>query len=194
MKRVLVVVGTPGVGKSSVSILLASRLGGVNVSLSELVKNEGLSCGVDRKRETLIADVERLSRRIKKIIKKTEGYIIVDGHFAMDVVEAEDVFLAFVLRRDPDELREILEKRRFKESKVKENVAAEILDVCLFDAVKAYGEKRVCEINVSGKTIEEVVEEIIDALSNHRKCRVGVIDWLTKLELEGRLDEFLASF
>lgn len=194
MKRVLVVVGTPGVGKSSVSSLLASRLGGVNVSLSELVKNEGLSCGVDRKRETLIADVERLSRRIKKIIKKTEGYIIVDGHFAMDVVEAEDVFLAFVLRRDPDELREILEKRRFKESKVKENVAAEILDVCLFDAVKAYGEKRVCEINVSGKTIEEVVEEIIDALSNHRKCRVGVIDWLTKLELEGRLDEFLASF
>jgi adenylate kinase len=194
MKRVLVVVGTPGVGKSSVSSLLASRLGGVNVSLSELVKNEGLSCGVDRERETLIADMERLSRRIKKLIKKTEGYIIVDGHFAMDVVEAEDVFLAFVLRRNPDELREILEKRGFKESKLKENVAAEILDVCLFDAVKAYGEKRVCEVDVSGKTIEEVVEEIIDTLSNHRKCRVGVVDWLTKLELEGRLDEFLASF
>jgi len=194
MKRVLVVVGTPGVGKSSVSSLLASRLGGVYVSLGELVENDGLSCGVDRERETLIADVERLSRRIKKIIKKTEGYIIIDGHFAMDVVEAEDIFLAFVLRRDPDELREILEKRGFKESKVKENVAAEILDVCLFDAVKAYGEKRICEVDVSGKTIEEVVEEIIDAISNHRKCRVGVIDWLTKLELEGRLDEFLASF
>lgn len=194
MKRVLVVVGTPGVGKSSVSSLLASRLSGVSVNLGDLVKYEGLSCGLDRTRETLISDEKKVSKRVRETIKQSEGYVIIDGHFAMDVVPAEDVCLSFVLRRDPDELWEILKERGYKESKIAENVAAEILDVCLFDAVKTYGEKKVCEVDVSGKTVENVVDEIVCVFNGCKKCRVGVVDWLAKLELEGRLDEFLASF
>ncbi len=194
MKRVLVLVGTPGVGKSSVSGLLASRLDGVLVSLGNLVSSEGLSCGLDEKRGTLIADLERVSKRVGEIIAQSKSYVVVDGHFAMDVVAPEDVFLAFVLRRSPDELREILNERGFKEGKVKENVAAEILDVCLFDAVKAYGEKKVCEVDVSGRTVEEVADEIICIVDGCSKCRVGVVDWLAKLESEGRLDEFFALF
>lgn len=194
MKRVLVVVGTPGVGKSSVSSMLASRLSGIHVNLSGLVNKESLSCGLDEKRGTLIVDLKELSRRVSEIIQQSEGYIIVDGHFAMDVIGVDDAFLAFVLRRNPDKLLEVLKERGFKESKVAENVAAEILDVCLFDAVKAYGEEKVCEVDVSDKTVEEVVDEIICVVDGRRRCGVGVIDWLTKLELEGRLDEFLASF
>ncbi len=194
IKRVLVIVGTPGVGKSSVSSLLASRLKGTHVSLGELVKEEGLSCGFDKKRETLIADNEKVSKRVKEIIKQSEGYVIVDGHFAMDIVTVEEVFFAFVLRRNPDELWKTLKKRGFKESKVAENVAAEVLDVCLFNAVRAYGEKKVCEVDVSGKTVEEVVDEIICVINGRKRCRVGIIDWLMKLELEGRLDEFLHTF
>lgn len=194
MKRVLVLVGTPGVGKSSVSNLLASRLNGVHVNLGKLVKQEGLSCGLDKKRGTLIVDVKKVSKRVRDVVRQSEGYVIVDSHFAMDVVAAEDAFLAFVLRRNPDELQGILKERGFKESKVAENVAAEILDVCLFEAVKAYGEKKVCEVDVSGRTIEDVVEEIICVVNGRSECRVSVVDWLTKLELEERLDEFLISF
>lgn len=194
MKRVLVIVGTPGVGKSSVSSMLALRLGGVHVSLGDLIKQEGLSCGFDKKRETLIADVKKVNKRVEEIIGQSEGYVIIDGHFAMDIVVKKDVFLAFVLRRDPDELEKVLKKRGFKESKVAENVAAEILDVCLFDALKAYGEEKVCEVDASSKAVEEVVEEIVQIIDGRRRCRVGEVDWLTRLELEGRLDEFLASF
>jgi len=194
MRRVLAIVGTPGVGKSSVSSMLALRLGGVHVSLGDLIKQEGLSCGFDKKRETLIADVKKVNKRVEEIVKHSEGYVIVDGHFAMDIVVKKDVFLAFVLRRDPDELEKVLQKRGFKESKVAENVAAEILDVCLFDALKAYGEEKVCEVDASSKAVEEVVEEIVQIIDGRRRCRVGAVDWLTRLELEGRLDEFLASF
>lgn len=194
MKRVLVIVGTPGVGKSSVSSLLASRLDGVHVNLGDLVKDEGLSSGLDERRETLIGDEKRISKRVQEIIRQSEGYIIVEGHFAMHVVAAEDASLAFVLRRNPDELREVLRERGFKESKIAENVAAEVLDVCLFDAVKSYGEKKVCEVDASGKTIADVVDEIVGILNGRRRCRVGVVDWLTTLEIQGRLDEFLKSF
>ena len=194
MKRVLVLVGTPGVGKSSVSSLLSSRLGGLHVSLGDLVKQEGLSCGLDEKRGTLIVDEDRVSKLVREIIRQSESYIIVDGHFAMDVVSAEDVCLAFVLRRNPDELREVLKERGFSEGKVAENVAAEILDVCLFDAVKAYGKEKVCEVDVSDGTVEDIVNKIINIVNHRGECRVGIVDWLTQLESEGRLDEFLASF
>lgn len=194
MRRVLVIVGTPGVGKSSVSSLLASRFDGKHIDLGNLIKHEGLNLGLDKVRETLIADEERIRKRVRETIRQSEGYVIVDGHFAMDVVAAGDVFLAFVLRRDPDELREILKKRKFREAKVAENVVAEILDVCLCDIVKAYGVKKICEVDVSHRTVEDVVDEMTCIIDGRKQCHVGVVDWLTKLESEGRLDEFFASF
>ena len=190
-RRVILVTGTPGVGKSSVSRLLASRLGGVYVGLAELVEREGLVSGVDEVRGTLVADVDGVSRRVREILDGSEGDIIVDGHYAVDVVPAEDVFVVFVLRRDPKELKGVLESRGFGERKVWENLAAEILDVCLWDAVSACGSGKVCEVDVSGEKVEDVVEDMILVLEGRKKCRVGIVDWLGKLEEEGRLHEFL---
>jgi len=102
--------------------------------------------------------------------------------------------MVFVLRRDPSELKAFMENRGFKERKLWENLAAEILDVCLWDAVSACGSDKVCEIDVSRKKIEEVVEDMILMLERRKKCRVGVVDWLGKLEGEGLLHEFLKPF
>jgi adenylate kinase len=157
-----------------------------------LVKDEGLHGGFDPERDTLIADEPRVSERVSQIIGRSEGYVIVDGHIAIDLVDSERVLLVLVLRRNPDELREVLKKRGFKESKVAENVAAEVLDVCLVDAVEAYGQNQTCEVDVSGRTIADVVDEILNIIGGRKKCRIGVVDWLTKLEAEGRLDEFFA--
>jgi broad-specificity NMP kinase len=79
----------------------------------------------------------------------------------------------------------------FSGRKLWENLASEILDVCLCDALNVYEEKKVCELNVSGKNAEEIVCELLDILNCSRKCRVGVVDWLGKLESEGLLEEFL---
>ena len=193
-RRVILVTGTPGVGKTTVSRSLASKLDAVYISLAELVERERLISGVDKARGTLIADTDKVSKRMQEIIKSSECDVIVDGHYAVDVVPPKDVHLVFVLRRDPSELKNIMENRGFKERKLWENLAAEILDVCLWDAVSACGSDKVCEIDVSGKRIEEVVEDIILMLERRKKCQVGIVDWLGKLEGEGRLHEFLKSF
>jgi len=190
-RRVILVTGTPGVGKTSVSRLLASKLDAVYVNLGELVEQEKLVSGVDKVRGTLIADMDRVSKRVQGIIKSSEGDVVVDGHYAVDVVPTKDIHMVFVLRRDPNELKSIMENLGFKERKLWENLAAEILDVCLWDAVSACGSDKVCEIDVSGKKIEEVVEDIILMLEGKKKCQVGIVDWLGKLEREGRLHEFL---
>lgn len=96
-----------------------------------------------------------------------------------------------VLRRDPYELKITLEKRGYSENKVYENLEAEILDVCLWGAIKKYGTEKVCEINTTRLTVEKIVEEIILVLNKKRNCIVGVVDWLTKLDNEGTLKNFL---
>jgi adenylate kinase len=182
------------VGKTTVSQFLASKLNATNIDLTKLVKQEKLTSGVDKARKTLIVDMKKVSERVQSIIKSYDQDIIIDGHYSMNVLPAKNVHLALVLRRDPEELKKILEDRDFRNRKLWENLAAEILDVCLWDAVRICGADKVCEINVTSKTIEEVAEEIVSVLEEKRKCRVGVVDWLGKLEKEGRLNEFLRDF
>lgn len=138
-------------------------------------------------------DTVKLSKTLKKIIADSQRDVIVDGHYSVDVVPAKDVHLVFVLRRDPDELRKLMENRGFSEAKIQENLAAEILDVCLCDAVEACGVDKVCEIDASGRNIEEVGEEAVSVLQRKRSPRVGIVDWLSKLNSEGRLREFFKN-
>jgi len=193
-RRVILVTGTPGVGKTPISRLLASKLSAVYINLADLVEREKLISGVDKLRGTLIADTDKVSKRVQEIMKSSEHDVIVDGHFAVDVVPTKDVHKVFVLRRDPSELKSAMEERGFKERKLWENLAAEILDVCLWDAVSACGSDKICEIDVSGKKVEEVVEDMILVLDGRRKCKVGIVDWLGKLEEKGQLPDFLKPF
>ena len=188
--------GSPCVGKTAVSQQLASKLNALHIDLAELVTKEKLTSGVDKKRETLIADRAKLSKRVQQIIRqhRQDRDIIIDGHYATDIVPARNITKVFVLRRHPEELKKLIEKRGFKERKIWENLAAEILDVCLYDAIKATGFDKVCELDVTGKAIGEVVSDVISILNRKKPCMVGVVDWLGKLEQERRLDEFLKEF
>ncbi len=188
------VTGTPCVGKTVVSSLLSSKLHGLHIDLGELVKREKLWSGVDKTRKTLIADMSKVSKRVQEMIEPSERDIVLDGHYAVDVVPAKNIHIVFVLRREPDELRRSMRKRGFKGKKLKENLAAEVLDVCLYNAVKVCGVEKVCEIDVTYKEADEVVEEVVAVLEGKKACAVRTVDWLGKLEREGRLEEFLEDF
>ena len=190
-RKAILVTGTPGVGKTTVSHKLASKLDAPYIGITELVKKQKLITNVDEERKTLIADTEKVSKQLQEILAKTEASIIIEGHYAVDVVPKKDVNTVFVLRRDPRELKDALEKRGYEEKKLWENLAAEILDVCLWDALSACGSDKVCEIDVSGKTVETVVEEMMLVLEKRKDCRQGIVDWLGKLENDGQLEEFL---
>ena len=193
-KRVILIVGTPGVGKTVVSKLLASKINALYINLAEFVKRENLILGVDEARDTLIADINKVSKRVREILESSERDAVIDGHYAMDVVSAKVVHLVFVLRRNPDELKKTLESRCFREKKLWENLAAEVLDVCLWDAISVCGSEKVCEIDVSDKKVEDIVKEILSILEGEEKCRVGIVNWLEILETENRLHEFLEHF
>jgi adenylate kinase len=191
-KRIILVTGTPCVGKTSVAHLLTAKLDALYVNLTELAISKNLISGKDEERGSIIVDENRMKRKIREIVKNcNKENIVIDGHYAVSVVPQKSVTCVFVLRRDPVELRRFMEHCGFSSRKLWENLASEILDVCLVEALNTYGKGNVCELNVSGKSVEEIVTEILAVLSGHGKCRVGVVDWLGKLETEGILDEFL---
>jgi len=191
-KRVILVTGTPCVGKTSVARLLASKLDALYVNLTELALHENLISGKDEERGSVIVNENHMRRKIREIVEKCDkSEVIVDGHYAVSVVPKELTTHVFVLRRDPVELRKFMEQHGFSGRKLWENLASEILDVCLCAALNVYENGKVCELDVSGKSVEEIVDEILNVLNSSEERRVGVVDWLGKLESEGLLEEFL---
>lgn len=191
-KRVILVTGTPCVGKTLAARLLASKLDGFYVNSTELALHENLISGKDEERGSIIVDENRMRRKIREIVEDCDkNEVIVDGHYAVSVVPKELTTHVFVLRRDPVELRKLMEQCGFSGRKLLENLASEILDVCLCEALNVYENGKVCELDVSGKSVEEIVDNMLDVLNGSKQCRVGVVDWLGKLESEGLLEEFL---
>jgi len=192
-KRIIIVTGTPGVGKTTVSEQLATKLNGLHIDLGELVKREKLTSGYDRKRQTLIADMDRLANRLRQIVNQEKRTLIIDGHYAAAVVPKDQVEKVFVLRRDPRQLKQLLEKRGFAKAKVKENVAAEILDISLYEATTSIPLEKVCEIDTTGKTVADTVNNVVSIYLRHQRCNVGIVNWMKELEKENMLDEYLGS-
>ncbi|HDD69721.1 MAG TPA: hypothetical protein ENG19_01185 [Candidatus Bathyarchaeota archaeon] len=191
-KRVILVTGTPCVGKTSVARSLTSKIDALYVNLTELAVRENLTLGRDEKRGSIIIDEAHMKRKLEEIIKNCDkNSVVVDCHYAASIVSTKLVTHVFVLRRDPVELRKLMEQRGFSNKKLWENLASEILDVCLVEALSFHDEEKVCELNVTGKSVEEVVEEILGVIEGRKKCLVGVVDWLGKLEKENLLDEYL---
>lgn len=193
MKRIIIVTGTPCVGKTSVSKKLAAKLDAVHVDLAELVKREKLYCGIDKERNSIIADLDKVSQRIKEVIQEAKGDVIIDGHYAVHVVNPETVDFVFVLRKDPRRLKALMERRGYSGKKLWENLEAEILDVCLMEAIDVCGKGKVCEIDTTDMSIDEAVDEVLRVINGERKCSVGIVDWLGKLEREGVLEDFLKN-
>ena len=188
---IIVITGTLGVGKTEVSQILSKRLNAVHLDLNKIAKEEQLTLGIDKEKKSLIADLNRLSDRVQDLIKKSPRDVIIEGHYASDVVPPNLASYVFVLRKDPDTLKADLQRKGFKGQKISENVAAEVLGICLSDAVNTYGLKKVCEIDTTSKRVENIIEEIMSVLDGEEKPSVGKVDWLGKLEQEGRLEKFM---
>jgi len=180
-RKVILLTGVPGVGKTTIASLLSERLKGVHVNISELALAEGLVTGYDSMRETSIVDLERTTTRLREIIGEGKDPLIIEGHFSQDIVPPVNVSIVFVLRRAPWKLKGELESRGYNPEKVKENVEAELLDVCLVEAVEAYGKKKVCELDTTGVEANEIIEKITSVLRGERSCETGV-DWLSHPE------------
>jgi adenylate kinase len=189
--RVILVTGTPAVGKTTLATKLAVQLKAQYVNLTDLAKTENLVLEEDKTRDTSVIDEAKMRRKLRSLISQAQGDIVIDGHYAAAVTPKALVTNVFVLRRNPFELREFMQKRGYSQAKQEENLYAEVLDVCLVEAIRKQEKEKVCELDVSEKTAEETLHNVFDVLEGKRRCYFGCVDWLSMLEREGKTDQFL---
>ncbi|MBS7288869.1 MAG: adenylate kinase family protein [Candidatus Freyarchaeota archaeon] len=188
--QLIVLSGTPGTGKTTIAHILSEATGIKWVSLGSLVKDKGLHVGVDVERGSLVADVDRLVSEVWRLACEAGGRLIIEGHYA-DVTPKDWVEKAIVLRTHPRELWRRLAERGWSESKIRENVQAEILGVCTYEAIEAYGWEFVYEVDTTSKSPSGSAREALEIISGGgERYRVGRINWLRQLEKEGKLEEY----
>ncbi len=129
---IIIVTGTPCTGKTEVSKKISKYYCHKYVDVAQLIKEEKLEEDYDKKLDTKIINTTKLNKELIKIIKK-EKNLVIDSHLS-HYLPKEYVDLCIVTKCDLKKLRKRLEKRGYKKEKVKENMQAEILDVCLVEA------------------------------------------------------------
>lgn len=182
--------GTPGTGKTMVAKILGSRLSVDVIALGELADKSGCISAQDKARETGIIDEDCLVEAIIDLVDDKSERFVIEGHY-IDLVPSSAVQWVFILRTHPETLVGRLTSRGYKDKKVNENVEAEVLGVCQLDALDAFGEERVLEIDTSEMTPPEVAS-MIEQMIRDESAPIR-IDWMESLEKEGRLDEFLSE-
>jgi len=182
----ILITGTPGVGKSILASKLSKKLDCQQVDISTLVRTKELYTRVDKKRRTLVADERRLTSAVSKIVHENNNRcLVISTHFLGGYLPTRQVKYCFVLRLHPEKLRKRLASRRWSPSKIRENVEAELIGVCQFEAVALLGRKRVHEIDTTGKSSNKVLREVSNLVDGKKKDigNAGVVDWLETYDL-----------
>ena len=194
--KLVIISGTPGTGKTSVSKKISEMIEVNVIKLNELAISEGLIHDFDKKRDTNIVDIDKLVSHVLKMVEelKTKGIksVIIESHFS-DIVPNNIINYTFVLRCEPSVLKHRLKKRGYSEEKIAENVQAEILGNCANYLIQKQMKIPVLEIDTTSLDVETVSRIILDIIQDNKnieKYYVGKVDWLEKLFQEGQLDDF----
>lgn len=156
--------GTPGTGKTTVAGLLPYQV----IDINALVK-AGMNFGKDPERGCLEADMNALADHLAKL--DCDETLILEGHFSHHFAD-----WSIVLRLAPPILKSRLEARSYSAQKIKENLEAEALDVILVEAVQLCA--RVDEVDTTGKSPQEVAEQVARIIQGKLKLAPGQVDWL----------------
>ncbi|AWR97442.1 AAA family ATPase [Acidianus sulfidivorans JP7] len=167
----ILITGTPGVGKTSVSKFLASKLSYEYFHVSSFIIERKLYSSFDPLRQTYNIDDEKVAKEINEYLKDKNN-IVIETIYPSLIDSADKVI---VLRRYPIDLYKELKNRGWNEIKIAENVESEILGVVLQEAIDWF--KSPCQINTTGKSLDDIMRRIMN-----NECED--IDWLSDKEIE----------
>ncbi|MBI2655800.1 adenylate kinase family protein [Candidatus Woesearchaeota archaeon] len=153
--KAVIISGTPGTGKTTLSKRLALRLNYFYFDVNDFIAKNKLYESYDRKRKTRVVDVANLNKELikeintltkkpindkynKKIpikhkkLKKISG-IVIDSHLS-HYLPRRYVDLCIITKCGINELNKRLKKKGYGKNKIQENLQAEIFDICLNEA------------------------------------------------------------
>ncbi|MDE1854891.1 MAG: AAA family ATPase [Candidatus Micrarchaeota archaeon] len=136
-KRILVITGVPGTGKTSFSNSLAKRLHDTEViHVTEVVNKMRLFTSRSRDGAKIV-DMAKLLAELKRMIgSSNKRNILLESHLLCDMrIKGAS---ALVLREHLDVLASRMRARRYPKEKIKSNIVSEATDYCGIRAERNY--------------------------------------------------------
>jgi len=151
----ILITGTPGVGKTTLSKEIAQATGLNYFNISELAKENNFYLNYDAELDSYELDEDQVIDEIDETMK--EGGNLVDYH-GCDFFPERWFDIIFVLRTNNTSLYERLEKRSYSQRKIQENVQCEIFQTILDEAKESYNPDIVIEL--SSNTPDEMEKNL----------------------------------
>eukprot|EP01138_Halocafeteria_seosinensis_P005242 gb/GECG01005359.1/.p1 GENE.gb/GECG01005359.1/~~gb/GECG01005359.1/.p1 ORF type:complete len:197 (+),score=43.19 gb/GECG01005359.1/:1-591(+) len=172
----ILVTGTPGTGKSTLCDLLQENIGFQTINVGKLIQENNYHSGRDEDFDSYVLDEDsedKLLDEMEDMLK--EGGKVVEFH-ASQLFPERWFDLVVVLRTDNTELYDRLVKREYSEKKIKENIEAEILQICEDEARENYKPEVV--VSLTSNEVEDL-EAAADRIEQ------WTADWLNKKKQTG---------
>ncbi|CAA0834080.1 Adenylate kinase isoenzyme 6 homolog [Striga hermonthica] len=133
----ILITGTPGTGKTTMSSALAEAANLRHINVGDLVKEKNLHDGWDEEFESYIINEDLVCDELEDLME--EGGNIVDHH-GCDFFPERWFDLVVVLQSENSVLYDRLSKRGYTGKKLSNNIECEIFQVLLEEAKESYPE------------------------------------------------------
>ncbi|MBI2582303.1 AAA family ATPase [Candidatus Woesearchaeota archaeon] len=131
-KVVISISGSPGVGKSTLAKSLAKKLHLDRLDLHHYYKK--ISTGYNRSKQSYDINYSKFERLVKEKLDQSKKGLIIDSHIS-HLLPKKLVNVCIVLTcSDLKKLEARLKRRKYPQKKIRENLDAEIFQVCLIEA------------------------------------------------------------
>ncbi|EIJ94184.1 adenylate kinase [Nematocida parisii] len=165
----ILVTGTPGVGKTTLTKYMKTRLNYRLIEMSDLIAKKKLFTNKCKIYDTLEYNPEDVERYLEKKIKDRDSYII-DTHDP-EIVHFIKFDIIIVLSAELSVLYDRYQKRGYNKIKTDENLQVEIMEVIYNEVIEVLCEdeeeaERIIKVetvqNKQPKKVEDIYKEITE--------------------------------
>lgn len=152
---IIIISGSVGTGKTYIAKLISKKYKLKYIDVNRIIKYNKLYDSYHKKLKTYEVDIKKLNKVLIKLIKK-ENNLVIDSHLS-HYLPKRYVDLCIITKCDLKTLKKRLEKRKYSKEKIRENLDAEIFDVCLTEAEEKGHRIKIIDSTKGFKGIEKFI-------------------------------------